>query len=95
MFKVGLHEFCGGGEGDKEGHGRKLFRALYSRRYSNDILWERKLNDGGLCVRERVIDEGPVRWGGENGDGSVAMEEESGKVENWDGVAFGHEWKEN
>ncbi|KAH7851630.1 hypothetical protein Vadar_014501 [Vaccinium darrowii] len=95
FFEVGLHEFCGGGKGDEEGHGRELVGALYPNRYSIDILWERKLDDGSIRVRERVGDKGPVCWGRENGDGSVAMEEESSEAEKWDGVAFGHEGKEN
>lgn len=55
------------------GDGREILSALYPFRYSFYILRERKLDNGGICVRERVRDEWPVCWGGEKGDGDIAM----------------------
>ncbi|GFY95990.1 UDP-Glycosyltransferase superfamily protein [Actinidia rufa] len=56
---------------------------------------KRKFYDGGVGVCERVGDKRPVCRGCEDGDGSAAAEEEASEVENWDGVTFGHEWKEH
>lgn len=42
-----------------------------------------------------MVNEGAVGGGGEDGDAEAAREEEAGEVEEWDGVAFGHEGEQN
>ena len=59
------------------------------------VLREGKVDDGGGSVSKGVSDEWTVGCGGEDGDGVATAEEEMGQVEDWDGVAFGHERKEN
>lgn len=95
LLEVGLEEFGGMNEGEEEGHGRKRVGAFYTRREVCVRLRERKLEDCGFGVVERGADEGRVCRCGEDGDGDVSIDEEVGKVDESDGVAFGHERKEH
>ena len=46
-------------------------------------------------MSKEVSDEWTVGCCGEDGDGVATAEKEMGEVEDWNGVAFGHEGKEN
>jgi hypothetical protein len=80
----------------EQGHRGQFFGALDARGdVVSHVLMEGKVDDGGGSMSKGVIDEWTVGCGGEDCDGVATAEEEMGQVEDWDGVAFGHEWKEN
>lgn len=45
---------------------------------TGNILREGEGDNGGRTIREKLSDEGTVGWGGEDGDGDTAAEEEVG-----------------
>lgn len=73
--------------------------------YSVDAFREREIHNGDSYstsssvfhdqVRKVIEDERPVCWGGEDRDGQAAMDKEASQVEEWDGVAFGHEGEQD
>lgn len=81
---------------EEAGDGGELVGALDTvGDFGVDVSRERDVYDGGGGAGEELVDEGAVGWGGEDGDGEVSREEEAGEVEEWDGVAFGHEREQN
>ena len=88
--RVHEHRLDRGGGGDdveEAGPGRELVHALRACRRGG----ERQLDDGR--AGGAGADEGRVARGGEEGDGrrEPAEEEHTSQVEEWDGVALGHE----
>lgn len=94
-LEVRLEKRGCGDEGEEEGDGREVVGALDSCREVGDVVGERELDYVGFEVGEGAAEKGGVERGGEEGEGGeAAAVEEAGKVEEWDGVAFGEEWED-
>lgn len=79
----------------EQGNCGQFIGALNAGRDMWHVLREGEGDNGDGTVSEEVSDKGTVGWGGEDGDGETPLEKEASKVEDWDGMAFGHEGKEN
>lgn len=78
MFEIRFHEFCIGDERIEEGQGWKFVYAFDTRRNPKDVVREWKGDDGNGCVNEGGGYEMLVCGGGEESDGGVTTEEETG-----------------